>query len=816
MNNDTYKEHAINSFATLSRNIRTAIRTLLKAPSISLIAIMTLALAIGATTAIFSIVNGVLLRPLPFEDPDRLLWITEILPTVEREMVPAPDYLEWRDQNTVFQQIASYGTLNVNLSGVDNPERLEAARVTSEFFSLLQVPPLIGNVFTQQEDRPGADRVVVISQGLWEQRFNMDKTVVGEQIILNDAPYTVIGVMPPQFQFPERVRLWMPLALDEAAERQRNRMTAVSVVGRLKNGVSQRQAQTELEAIESRVVQAHPNSFKGMPTIKLTPLHLHTVGNIRFALWVMLGAAMLILAIACANVTNLILTKAATRHQEMSIRIALGATRFQLIHQLITENLLLGLLGGLLGVVIAHWGIRSLIALVPNELPRLSSAGLDWPVLAFTLGVSVVTAIVFGLAPAFFASSANPNEALKAAGRSNSADKRSHRLRSSIVVTEFALALVLLISAGLMIKSVLRLVSINAGFNPNYVATMTINLPRSKYAKPEQRAAFFTQVLQGVSNTPGVASAGVITSPPLSGSFSVFGPVFIKGDPVDGLREPGVGWTEISPGYFQTMKIPLVRGRDFTDHDNERSQNVAIISESLARSRFHDLDPIGKEVKKGGPTSPYCVIVGLVGDVKHNGLDGEPVDQIYLPFLQSPSAQMTIVARSDSDYAGLATALRNQVWAVDKSQPVYDLMTMNERLSRSTAPRRFNMLLLTIFAVMALFLAVVGIYGVLSRVVAQGTSEIGIRMAFGAQRSSIFRLVLGRGMTLAIVGVGLGVAVSVAATRILSSLVFGVTVVDPSVFAGISLLLIFNAFVACSVPAFRASRMDPLSALRHE
>jgi putative ABC transport system permease protein len=804
---------------------------LLKRPGFTIVAVITLALGIGANTAIFSVVNGVLLRALPYPEPQQLLMVWSNRPGLQAQTdltdspVSAADFVDWRNQNQAFAQLAALHTRALNLTDRGEPELLGGIRASANLFSLLGVEARLGRTFLPEEDQPGS-RVVLISHGLWQRRFGADPKLVGQTLTLNDESHTVVGILPPDFQFPRRgelpagyqfprrVEVYLPLALtpDQAGNRGRHYL---AVVGRLKPQVTIRQAQAEMDGLAQRLQQQYPQSNTGKG-VRLAALHEQVVGKARPALLVLMGAVGFVLLIACANVANLMLARAGARRKEMAIRAALGAGRGRIIRQLLSESVLLAIVGGGLGWFLALWGVELLLAVGPSNLPRLEEVGLDHGVFIFTLLISLATGLLFGLAPALAASRLDLNEALKE-GTRGSAVGGSHHLRRLLVVAEIALSLVLLIGAGLLVRSFSQLLSVDAGIDTRNVLTLDILLPRAKYAGPQQ-TAFFEQVVERVRSLPGVESAGAVYPLPLSGGQEGAG-FSIEGQPPPApgeLRTAGPRW--VSPDYFKVMGISMLRGRAITAQDGGDAPRVVVINEAMKRRFWPNEDPLGKRISflTTDGTPDWREIVGVVKNIRHTALDSEPQPEMYFPFSQFPLPFMTIVVRTASDPLSLVPAARNQVMAVDKDQPISNIHTMEELLAISVSQRRFNMLLLITFAVVALALASVGIYGVMSYTVAERTHEIGLRMALGAQRRDVIRLVISQGMMLAGIGVGIGLVCAFAMTRMMSSLLFGVGATDPLTYALIAALLSSVALLACYLPARRATKVDPMVALRYE
>ena len=810
-----------NLISDLLHDLRYAARTQLKNPAFTIVAVIALALGIGANTAIFSVVNTVLLRPLPFKDPERLVMVWEDASKhgYPRDTPAAANFADWRDQNQVFESMAAIADESFNLTGAGDPERLEGRRVSVNLFPMLGVEPQIGRVFTAPEDQPGSHQVALLSYGLWQRRFGGDASIVGKPLTLNGESYTVVGVMPARFQFPTSDdQLWVPIALtsEQAANRNRHYL---QVVARLKPGATLEQAQTEMSTIASRLEQQYPQSNADLGAA-VTSLHEHLVGDIRPALLILLGAVGLVLLIACANVANLLLARAAVRQKEIAVRVALGARRWRLIRQFLTESVLLSTLGGVVGLVIAYTGLVLLRAFIPENISQAREISVDLKVLGFTLFVSVATGVIFGLAPAIQAVRFNQSETLKEGGRDAATGGSGKRLRSLLVMSEVAISLVLLIGAGLLINSFLRLRNVDPGFRTDNLLTMKIVLPEPKYEEFERRLTFYTDLVQRVQSLAGVRSAAVTTNLPLykqGNSISVR----IEGQPEPPPgKAPIVVTRIISPGYFDTMTIPLLSGRNLNDQDTETSRNASVvISETTARRFWPNEDPVGKRIAAGRVRSDedWMNVVGVVKDVRQFELTAEPRPQMYLSYRQAGFfAPTDLVVKTDVDPASMAATVRKAVWEIDKDQPVSNIRTMEEILGESIARQRFSMLLLAIFAGVALVLAAVGIYGVMSYSVAQRTHEIGIRMALGAQTGAVLKLAVGYGMKLVIIGIVVGLIAAFALTRVMATLLFGITATDPTTFTLISLLLVLVAAIASYIPARRATKVDPIVALRYE
>jgi putative ABC transport system permease protein len=809
---------------TLWQDLRFGFRTLTRKPGFTVVAIIALALGIGANTAIFSVVNSVLLRPLAYQDPEALVVINHDYPKINlKASVSAIGYTHYRDNAKSFESVAAMTGGGFNLTGAGDPEQLTGARITYNFFSALGAKARLGRVFLPEEDQPGKNKVVALSHGFWQRRFGGDPGIVNKSIMLNDESYTVVGIMPPSFQFGRElgqvVDLWTPIAFTPQQLSYNNLTNEfLFVFARLRPGVTIGQAQAELDTIAANLRQQYmpgaDRSNWGLTTQYLSEL---VVGDIRLALWILMGIVGLVLLIACANVANLLLARAADRQKEMAIRTALGAGRRRVIRQLLTESALLALMGGAIGLLLAWLGINALVKVNQVQIPRASEIGVDWRALAFTLGVSLLTGFVFGLVPALQISKADLHETLKEGGRTGSSGARAW-VRNTLVVLEMALALVVLVSAGLLVRSFWRVQQVNPGFAPQNTLAMSLVLPATKYKEPVQRVNFYKEALQRIRALPGVQSAGATSILPLSGnnssgSFQIEGRVTPPGQ----SSPHGDRWAATTD-YFSTMRIPIIRGRFFDDRDTMESQPVAIIDETMARKYWPDEEPLGKRITfQGGPNNPvWREIVGIVGHVKHKGLDGESRVQYYIPHSQTQNAFMSLVVRASVDPSSLTGAVRGAISGLDKDLPVFRVKTMEQFVSESMAQRRFAMALVGIFAAVAMALACVGLYGVLSYSITQRLREIGIRMALGASGADVLRLVVGQGMLLALAGVALGSVAAFLLTRLMANLLYGVTASDPLTFVTIAALLTLVALVACLSPALRATKVDPIEALRYE
>jgi putative ABC transport system permease protein len=804
---------------TFLKDLRYAVRNLVTRPGFTVIAVVTLALGIGANTAIFSAINALLLKPLPLPEPERVVAIWDKVPSrgVVHNEVALANYLDWRSQSQSFEQLALYRWWSTNLTGVESPERLQGFLVTANFLDALGMKPLMGRNFAEEENQPGKDLVAIITYSLWQRRFGGDPNILNKTISLNSVTRTVVGVMPERFNFPKGAEVYAPLAITSEIAQQRG-FHSYYVVGKLKPGASSQSAQAEMDNITARLEKAYPKTNTGLGA-NVYPIVKDTVRMYDTALWIMLGAVGFVLLIACANVANLMLARATGRQKEIALRAALGASRWRIIRQLLSESLLVALLGGVLGTLVGFWGIDALRAANPGDAAKFAPGwyqlGINLPVLVFTLGLSLVSGLVFGLAPAWQTSKPNLNDALKEGGRQTGAG--SHRLRSSLVVFEVALSLVLLIGAGLLFRSFLTLVKTDAGFNPNNILTMNLVLPGIKYKEEAQRFAFYKDLEQRVQHLPGVQSAAFVNYLPLGGSNSSDDYL------VEGAPEPAPGqendgrYRVCTPDYFQTMGIRILKGRGFTDQDKAGAPPVVIVNEALARKHWPNQDALGKRIRFYGPLdkAPWMEVVGVVQDVKHE-LDLPVTPEYYLPHAQDSWNAMVLVAKTQVEPTSLAPQIRQQVWAIDKDQPVFDVFTMQQVRSMSVTLQSFSSVVLAIFAGVALVLATVGIYGVMAYAVTQRTHEIGIRMALGARGRDVVRLVVRQGMVLTLIGVVIGVAGSLALTRFMAKLLVGVEPTDPLTFTAVSLCLLVAALLACYLPARRATKVDPLVALRYE
>jgi putative ABC transport system permease protein len=813
---------------TFWQDLRHGARLLLNQPGFTLIAVITLGLGIGAVTAIFSVVDAVLLRPLPYKEPERIALIEQNMPKLDLYYggVSAPELLDYIAGNETFAEMAGYGIINLNLTGERDPRRIEVARVSPSLFPLLGVTPLLGRGFTAEEDEVGKNRVVALSEGLWRKHFGADPNIVGRVVKLDEAPYTVIGVMPARLRFPptrdgfaSAVELWTPLALTDDEKQARRRDSNFNLIGRLKPGVGLEQAQANMAAVAARVERQYPDIYQGNTRIAATAVGLteRMTQKVRLVVLMLFGAVALVLLIACANIANLQLARAAARRKEIAIRSALGAVPWRIARQTLTESLLLALIGGVVGSLIAVWALDLIVKFGPENVPRLSEVRLDPRALGFTLLVTLLTGVLFGLAPALQGARVSLTEAINESGRASDAGGREGaRLRNALVILETALAVVLLVGAGLLINSFVRLLRTPPGFNPDGVIVARTTLPQARYPEAERGKTVYRRALERIAVLPGVQQVSVASYLPLASEWQI------------GVRIEGGGESEyymaygswVSNDFFRSMGIPLKKGRVFTDQDRADTTPVVAVNEAMARRFWPGQDAVGKRIRWGGwnPPGGWLTIAGVVADVKFSSLEAESPPTVYMPVFQIPRIRRdaVFIARTTADPASLAAAMRREIAAVDADLPVYDVRTMNQVIAESVAQRRFTMELLAIFAAAALGLAALGLYGVLSYAVTQRTREIGIRMALGGRRQDALRLVVGQGMKMAMIGALAGLIASLALTRLMKGLLFGVSASDPLTFIAVTLLLTLVAFVACWIPARRATKVDPIVALRCE
>jgi predicted permease len=814
-------------FETLAQDLRYGLRRLGKNPGFTIIAVFTLALGVGANTAIFTLINAALLRPLPYQDAEQLIVVATMRrDTKEVRSTSYPDFADWRDQNTVFERLAARAGTSFSLTAGNEPERVNGELVSADYFPLLRVQAASGRTFLPEEDRtPDTHPVALVGHGLWQRRFGGNPALIGQTIQLNSRNYTVVGIMPESFRgISDQAEIWLPMMMFSAGRDTGNLQTREqrwhSTIGRLKPGVTLTQAQGEMDAIASRLEQAYPSSNNNRGA-RVTLLHERFFGNLQLTLWVLLGAVGCVLLVACTNVANLQLQRAAGRTSEMAIRLALGATPRKLIQQLLTESLLLAFIGGILGVLLAFWSVDFLIKLSPMTFPSFVKLTVDGRVLGFSLLISILSGVMFGLAPALQAAKPALNETLKAGGRNVSGGLGRNRLLSSLVVSEIALALTLLIGAGLMIRSLQRLQAIDPGFNSERLLSLQVSLPAQAY-KQDQIGAFAQQLRERLQSLPGVQAVAVASDLPMSGTTSA-GPVELEGQPAT----PAGGETRmyrhrVTPGFFSTLGIPLIKGRDFTDGDHAQAPGVVIISEAMASRYWPNEDPIGKRLRPDnrgeGEEAPWLLIVGVVAEVKYRGLPQNPNadPDVYFPLLQVPGRDLFLAVRSSVDSNSLVAAMRAELQKLDPNLPAYGITTMTEMLANQTRQSRFSAWVLGIFGALALLLAAVGIYSVMSYAVEQRSREIGIRVALGARAGDVLKMVIGQGMKLALLGVVLGIGMALALTQLIKQLLFGMAAADLPTYVVIASSLTLVALLACWIPARRATKVDPIIVLRYE
>lgn len=821
---------------TIWQDVRYGIRMLLKNPGVTSIVILALALGIGANTAIFSVVNAVLLRPLPYQDSDQLVFLNEKSAVLDEMSISYPNFLDWRSQNTTFERIAVFNRGSYNLTGLGEAERIVAAQASADLFPILRVNAALGRVFTNEEDKPGGPPVVVLSHALWQRRFGGQASILNQPITLNGKSYTVIGVMPADYFYPSRAEMWVPVGQlsDQPGWQNRGNHPGLYGLARLKPGATLAQAEADMERVALNLEKQYPDSNTGNRVRLRSMMEVYVV-DVRRALWVIFAAVGFVLLIACANIANLLLARATARRKEMAIRSAMGAGRWRIARQLLTESVLLSIVGGSIGLLLARWGVQLILYISPDAIPRSREIGLNWQVLVFTLAVSAVTGILFGIVPALQAGQVDVQETLKETGRGASG---RNLLRSSLVVVEVATTIVLLIGAGLMIRSFYLLYKVNPGFSYEHLTTFNISLPEKKYSSSEQKAAFYDRLFENMRSLPGVETVAAASGLPLGNngwqtSFTIDGQ-----PPPPRERVPLMEACLVTPDYFKAMNISLLRGRSFTDQDNrshvvgkdlsklnEEEREIAglnsiVIDEEFAKRYFPNEDAVGKRISIGGPVqvgNPLVTVIGVVGRVKMESLN-QNSDRVqgYFPFYQVPAGSMTVVLKASSDPNLILGGVRGAVKNIDPDQPIYNPRTMDEIRAESVAPERLNLTLLSLFAGIALVLAVVGIYGVMSYSVTQRTHEIGIRMAIGARPSDVFRMVLGHGMKLTLIGVAAGLGGAFALTRLMETMLFGVAPTDTATFVTIAGVVILIASLACYLPGRRATKVEPVVSLRYE
>jgi putative ABC transport system permease protein len=808
----------------LVQDLRFGLRQLRRNPGFTAVAVLTLALGIGANTAIFSVVNAVLIRPLPYRDPSRLVYISEFWPReTPVKTVPSPDFANWSQHDRLFDGFAAYGgAAEVNLTSLGEPERILGAKVTWDFFLLLGVQPSLGRGFLREEDQPGGRQVVLLSHELWQRRFGSDPRVVGSPVNLDGAAHTIVGIIPAGFQFPDdefKAQLFLPMVVARADNWGSQDMRLLRPLARLKPGVTVDNVKAELSGLVQQTAGQEPPQFIRMRAgmeVHVTPLRERLAAPARPILLVLLCSVGLLLIMAFVNVASLQLARGAARQKELAVRAALGARRLRIVAQLLAESLMLAIGAAPMALLMGFTGLRVLQALGPPQIPHLERVRLDHTVLLFTMIVAAMTGILFGLSPAILASRVRLDEALKHSTSRSTPGHQQHRIRSILVTTEVALAVVLLICAGLLARTFIYLTTVNPGFDPHHLLTLRISVSANEYSKPERRAAFFEQVLDRMRALPAIQFADAGSGLPPIGWGTLRG-TDVEGQPeaLPGLR-PDVPCDVVSPGYFRTLRIPLVAGRAFSEQDRQSALQVAIVNQAFGRQFLSDGNVIGKHVRAGARTGPWREIIGIVGNVRQLGPDHPESPAIYVPYLQEPASDMHVVLRAVGDPLNSVADVKAAVRAVDANQPVYDVATMDQRLSESIAPQRFNALLVGMFALLALGLGAIGIYGVLAYSVAQRTHEIGVRVALGARREDVLALVVGEGMRIVALGMGIGLLGALALPPLLRSLLFGVKPSDPVTLVAVSVGLALVAALACYLPARRATKVDPMVALRYE
>jgi putative ABC transport system permease protein len=799
-----------------------ALRSIGKNPLFYAVATVTLALGIGVNAAIFTVVNAVLLQPLPYPQPGQLmmLWTYNPRQGFDKDVGTYPNFEDWRRASHSFERMSAYSGASVTLTGSGDPAQIRGSRVTHDFFDTLAVAPARGRAFAAANGQAGGERVVILAHGLWTRRFGADPSIVGRTIVLNGDSHEVLGVMPESFAYPEDAEFWVPLAPVGPYERLLRARGSywLTIVGRLKPGVSRETAQSEMDAIAARLEQEYPSNA-GIG-IRLVPMHEEIVGDVKRPLWILLGAVCFVLLIACTNVANLLLTRAASRQRELAIRSALGAGRGRLLRQMLTESVLLGLIGGAAGLLLAAWCTDLLQTLAPAGLPRLSTIAVNRQVIGYAVVASMLTGLLFGIVPALHAARRDSGANLKEGGRTGTDSVRGRRVRAALAIGELAVALVLLVGAGLLVRTIVALNSQDPGFASTGVLTLRLDLPQAKYTTPERVTAFYDQLIERLSALPGVESAGagsslLLSRLPNSSTISIEGRPPLPRD----AQDIPVPYDTVTSGYFAALQIPLRRGRMFTRADTPSGQRVVLVNESFVRRFYRDEEPLGRRVTFGDPAqpdTPWQTIVGVVADTRRGGFEREPWAETYFPMQQGPDPRMFVFLRTAGDPAALAGAAQAAVWALDRDQAIAGIRTVRDLLAQAQANRRFTTLLLGLFAAVALVLAAIGVYGVLAYSTAQRTQEIGIRMALGADRAAILRMVFASGAKIAALGLGIGIAGALALTQVLSGLLFGVSPRDPLTFLVVPGALLVVALAACWIPARRAVRVEPVIALRGE
>ena len=810
---------------TLWQDLRFGARMLVKNPGFTAVAALTLALGVGANSAIFSVVNGVLLKPLPYKEPERLVRVFENHPTFPKFPISPANFLDYREQSRVFEDFAIFHRRDLQLAEGERPERLTAMLVSAGFFHLLGFEPVLGRAFLRDDELEANSRVVVLSHRLWQSHFASDPHVIGRSVKLNGDLFTVVGVMPPGLQHVggdyhslphgENVDVWWPVPLSRIRNQRGSHY--LNAIGRLKPGVTREQAEAEMNVIARRLEQQYPGSNKDW-RIRLIPLRQEIVGQVRPMLLVVLGAVGCVLLIACVNVANLLLSRATAREKEIAVRSALGAARWRIVRQILTESMLIALLGGVLGLMLGVWGVRALVALSPDKLPRLHMVGIDGRMFGFTLAVSLLTGVIFGLAPAFPVSKANLNELLKSGSRGATGGLRHARLRGLLVIAEVSLAFVLLIGAGLLLRSFISLQRVDPGFNPERVLTASVNMSYARYSDQRLLATFFQRLLAKIQTLPGVRSAGATTDLPWTG-YDENTSFVIEGRPMSEDRGPHARYHSVTPDYFRTIGVPLITGRFLAERDDVDAPRVMLINQAMARRYWPNESAVGQRFSFDHRPSEkdWITIVGIVGDVKDTPSAAEAEPAFYWPLAQNIwQREVFLAVRTEVDPFTLVEPVRREVLALDKDLAVSDVNTLEQIAAAAVNGPRFALLLVAVFAGVALALAAVGIYGVMSYSVGQRTHEIGIRLALGARKGDVLRLVIKQGIVLVLIGAAIGVVSAFALTRVMATLLYGVSATDPLTFAGISLLLVAVALAACYLPARRAMRVDPMVALRYE
>ncbi|MEO6871960.1 MAG: ABC transporter permease [Chthoniobacterales bacterium] len=813
------------------QEIRLALRQLVKNPLFALVGILTLALGIGASTAVFTLVNALLIKPLPYHDPSRLVLLFEHFKAQHLDAIPVspPEFLEYKAQLKSFDKLAAFNTATYNLAEGETPERIFGATVSADLFPLLGVQPIRGRTFRPEECATGRDDVIVISERLWRRKFDRDPRVLGSKIIADGRAFTIVGIMPASFEFPlplfnitgaqfgEQADIWQPLAFSDKEMKQRG-SRSYGVIGRLAPHVSAQQAQAEIDTVVRQMRERFPGNYPQTDSFGATlfPLKEQVIGGMKPLLLILSGAVALVLLIACANLATMLLARASAREREMAIRIAVGASRARLLRQGLVESLVLAIFGGIAGTFLALWAIDLVRQLGTQTIPRLGEVRIDGSVLLVTLAIAVGTGLLFGLVPGLASGKPDLTEALKEGGRGSTSSLRHNRLRNALVIGEVALALVLLTGSGLLLKSFVRLQNVSPGFNPQNVLTAEVSLPALRYPDAKTQANFFTELDRRVGNLPGVSEFGLTTILPMSGvnSDSSFG---VEGRPKDDTHPmPDEEIRIVSPGYFKALQIPLLHGRFFTAADKQDAPFVVLINHALEQRYWPNEQPIGRRIQiYTGTGKAWATIVGIVGDLHHKGLDQPVAPEYYLPLAQLPRSSMILAVRSTQDPRSLTNTIRQTVQAIDPSLPIAHVRTLDQVIADSVAPRKLSVVLLAAFGVLALVLAAVGIYGVMSFLVAQRTHEIGVRMALGAQRSDVLRLVIAQAASLIGAGTILGLIVALLSTSALSSVLYNVSALDLSTFLFVTLILALVAFVASYIPARRAMRADPMIALGH-